>query len=137
MIKRTIATIFLSLSLINIVNVMPKALLINKINDSEDCGPNCGCKKEYDFKMITQNIDILTDSQKKCFENIQKDVSNGKTLTRDQEIKLFEIKNHIAKEKLGDDKYKEFMNLLKKHKDNKLSESDKKKLTEYFNTILN
>lgn len=137
MIKKTIATIILSLSLINIVNVMPKALLINKINDSEDCGPNCGCKKEYDFKMITQNIDILTDSQKKCFENIQKDVSNGKTLTRDQEIKLFEIKNHIAKEKLGDDKYKEFMNLLKKHKDNKLSESDKKKLTEYFNTILN
>lgn len=137
MIKKTIATIILSLSLINIVNVMPKALLINKINDSEDCGPNCGCKKEYDFKMITQNIDILTDSQKKCFENIQKDVSNGKTLTRDQEIKLFEIKNHIAKEKLGDDKYKEFMNLLKKHKDNKLSESDKKKLTEYFNAILN
>ena len=137
MIKKTIATIILSLSLINIVNVMPKALLINKINDSEDCGPNCGCKKEYDFKMITQNIEILTDSQKKCFENIQKDVSNGKTLTRDQEIKLFEIKNHIAKEKLGDDKYKEFMNLLKKHKDNKLSESDKKKLTEYFNTILN
>lgn len=137
MIKKTIATIILSLSLINIVNVMPKALLINKINDSEDCGPNCGCKKEYDFKMITQNIELLTDSQKKCFETIQKDVSSGKTLTRDQEMKLFEIKNHIAKEKLGDDKYKEFMNLLKKHKDNKLTENDKKKLTEYFKAILN
>lgn len=136
MIKRTILAMILSLSLINTVNVIPNALLINKVSESEDCGPNCGCKKEYDFKIITQNINLLTDSQKKCFETIQKDVSNGKTLTRDQEMKLFEIKNHIAKEKLGDDKYKEFMNLLKKHKDNKLTESDKQKLTEYFAKIL-
>lgn len=85
-----------------------------------------------------ENCKYLSDDQKKTLNECKQCKEKGTPLTEDQKKSLTIIIDCIFKGKLGDEKFKDFKNLIeKKQKGTKLTDEEEKKLKEYKNIIEN
>lgn len=83
-----------------------------------------------------ENVKLLNDSQKKQLETIREKVQKGEPLTDEDKNILFELKDAIAKAKLGEEKFNKFKALMEKKKKNRdLSDDEKKELKGYFKEL--
>jgi hypothetical protein len=83
-----------------------------------------------------ENSKYLSSDQKKDLLKIKKSKANGDTLSKEQEETMHSIADCIIKGKLGDKDYIEFKGLMDKKKSNeKLTETEDKKLKEYRDII--
>lgn len=90
-----------------------------------------------DIKMLTnsENIKLLSEDDKKALEEINKCLKENKELKKEHIKTLIELKDKVAKCKLGDKDYKKFKDLMKKQKKECLNENEKKELEGYLKKI--
>lgn len=118
------------------------------------CLTPCGCegnrqcdvksdsnKKHKDSKedigfWKTENTDLLNDAQKNQLKSIRDKVEKGEPLTEEDKKALFELKDAIAKAKLGEEKFNKFKALIEKKKNHEeLTDEEKQELKSYFKEL--
>jgi hypothetical protein len=109
---------------------------------SEECDVhNHSDKKHKKYKddmgfWSNDNINLLNDCQKKQLDAIREKIKKGVALTDDDKKIMIELKDVIAKSKLGEEKFNKFKSLMEKKKsDKKLTDDEKKELKLYMKEL--
>lgn len=131
-----IKTIACSLTIMGTLTLVPQKTMATTDKSPLDylTRDNCHSSKHNKDKWIfdDDNQKYLSKDQKKKLEEIKKTKEKCGTLSDEQKKDLNEIREIIIKNKLGDEKYKDFKCLIEKKKsNNKLTSEEEKKLKEY------
>lgn len=142
MIKKTTTLIALSITLLGAMPISATTLNSNKF-----C-PNCMADSEQknkpelsqikcDIKMLssTKSLEILSEDEKKDLKEINTCIEQNTDISKSQLKKIMKMKDKVAKCILGEKDYDEFKKLLKKDKDDCLSNEEKEKLNSYMNKL--
>lgn len=142
MIKKIITLTALSITLMGTISIPTVALTSNKL-----C-PNCIANSEQknkpelnqikcDIKMLSssKNLEILSEDEKKDLKEINTCIEQNADLSKSQFKKIMKMKDKVAKCILGEKDYDAFKELLKKDKDNCLSQEEKEKLNSYMTKL--